>query len=54
MRLSENLKREDEINKLMQIKIDECRKFINNQKNFQEILSFFRNKLNVILSNADG
>jgi hypothetical protein len=31
----------------MQIKLEECRKFITNEKTFQEILQFFRNKLNV-------
>jgi hypothetical protein len=31
----------------MQIKLDECRKFLTNEKTFQEILQFFRNKLNV-------
>jgi hypothetical protein len=33
----------------MQIKIDECRKFLGNEKTFQEILAFFRNKLNVAI-----
>ena len=39
------MKREDEINRLMQIKIDECKSMVS--KGFDEILTFFRKKINV-------
>lgn len=44
-KLKENLKREDEINKLMQLKIEECKSVV--PKGFEEILAFFRSKINV-------
>lgn len=31
-KLQQNMKREDEINKLMQIKLEECRKYVGNEK----------------------
>lgn len=47
------MKREDQINKLMQLKIQECKSVV--PKNFDEILNFFRSKINVRYSLfADG
>lgn len=40
------MKREDELNRFMQMKIEECR-FVA-PKNLEEILNFFRSKINVI------
>lgn len=46
-KLQENMKREDELNKLMQMRLEECRKFVGTEKSLQEILEFFRAKLHV-------
>jgi flavin-binding protein dodecin len=51
-KLKENIKREDELNRLMQLKIEECRSAV--PKHFDQILQFFRGKINVAVPNADG